>query len=187
MATNAESAGSSHESEHRSGKGGRWGAGRIALVVLASLIVLFFLVQLLPFGRDHSSPPVTAEPAWPNLEAQVIARRACYDCHSNETNWPWYSNIVPISLWVSHDVDEAREALNFSEWDRSQPSIDEVRETLGEGSMPPGYYKLFHSGAKLTEEEQQQLLTALEQMWVTDPAASTTGEAGSGETGDTEG
>lgn len=171
MATNAESTAPSPESEDRSSKGGRWGVGRMVVVALASLVVLFFLAQLLPLGRDHSAPPVTAEPTWSSLEAQVIARKACYDCHSNETNWPWYSNIVPISLWVSHDVDEARDALNFSEWDRSQPSIDEVRETLGEGSMPPGYYSFFHPGAKLTDEEQQQLLTALEQMWATDPPA----------------
>ena len=88
---------------------------------------------------------------------------------------------------VSRDVTEAREALNFSEWDQAQPSIDEMRETVGEGSMPPGYYELFHSDAKLTEGEQQLLLTALEQMWVTDPPASTTGEAESGEVGETEG
>jgi hypothetical protein len=147
----------------------RWGAGRITLVVLGSLVVLFLLIQLLPLGRDHSAPPVTAEPTWPSLEAKVLARRACYDCHSNETSWPWYSNIVPVSLLVSHDVDEARGALNFSEWDRAQPELREITEAIGEGSMPPPYYKWFHPDAKLTTAERQQLVAGLDQMWATNP------------------
>ena len=88
----------------------RW----IGLAVLA-LVLLFGLIQLLPYGHNHNNPPVQQEPAWDSPQTQALAKRACYDCHSNESVWPSYSNVAPISWLVQHDVDDGRRRLNLSE------------------------------------------------------------------------
>jgi len=123
---------------------------------LAILFGSLLVIQVIPYGRDHSNPPVIAEPAWDSAETRKLAVRACYDCHSNETVWPWYSNVAPLSWMVQRDVEEGRETLNFSEWNRPQEG-DESAETVREGSMPPGTYLLTHPDARLTDAE----LTAL--------------------------
>jgi hypothetical protein len=127
----------------------RWGV----VVIVGGLL----LIQLVPYGRDHDNPPVVAEPAWDSPQTRELAVRACYDCHSNETEWPWYSNVAPISWLVQRDVDEGREELDFSEWNLSQEG-DESAETVREGSMPPSQYLLTHPEARLTDAE----LAALE-------------------------
>ncbi len=125
---------------------------------LGVLLAGFLLIQLVPYGRDHENPPVVAEPAWDSPQTRESAVRACFDCHSNETVWPWYSNIAPFSWLVQRDVDEGREHLNYSEWNRPQEG-DESAETVREGSMPPNYYTWTHSDARLTDAE----LSALEE------------------------
>ena len=119
------------------------------VLVLAALAVA---IQFVPYGRDHSNPPVTEEPVWDSAETRELAVRACFDCHSNETEWPWYSNIAPISWLTQHDVDEGREHLNYSEWNRSQEG-EESAETVREGSMPPWVFTLTHPDARLTDAE----------------------------------
>ncbi|HEX2864506.1 MAG TPA: heme-binding domain-containing protein, partial [Deinococcales bacterium] len=84
---------------------------------LLALLAAFLLIQLVPYGRAHAAPAVTGEPAWP-AGARQLAVRACFDCHSNQTVWPWYSNIAPVSWLVQHDVDEGRHWLNFSQWNQ---------------------------------------------------------------------
>jgi mono/diheme cytochrome c family protein len=126
----------------------KWGA--------IGLLGVFLLIQLVPYGRDHESPAVVAEPSWDSPQTRELAVRACYDCHSNETTWPWYSNVAPLSWLTQHDVDEGRERLNFSEWNRPQRA-GESAETVREGEMPPPYYLVTHSDARLTDAE----LTAL--------------------------
>ena len=123
---------------------------------LASLIGVLVIIQVVPYGRDHTNPPVVEEPVWDSTRTRDLAVRACFDCHSNETVWPWYSNVAPLSWLVQRDVDEGREELNLSEWDRPQEG-EESAETVREGSMPPGQYLLTHPGARLTDAE----LTAL--------------------------
>lgn len=126
---------------------------------------LLLVLQLVPYGRDHTNPPVRAEPAWPSPEVRALAVRACFDCHSNETRWPWYSNVAPVSWLVSNHVDEGRHELNFSEFDRPQKHAKDAAEELEEGEMPlPGYVAL-HAEAKLTEAEKQQLQAALTAMF----------------------
>ncbi|MEX2134878.1 MAG: heme-binding domain-containing protein [Acidimicrobiia bacterium] len=93
-----------------------------------------------------------------------MAVRACFDCHSNETEWPWYTNIAPISWLIQSDVDEGREELNFSEWDREQEG-EEAAETVREGSMPPNAYLLTHPTARLTEAELAELIDGLLEMF----------------------
>lgn len=145
----------------------RWTLGRTVLVVLAVAIGLLLLIQLVPIGRDHSAPPISSQPSWPDTETEDLARAACFDCHSNETVWPWYSNVAPFSWFVSHDVEEGRARLNFSEWNRPQPELREIVETIQEGDMPPSPYVMLHSSAELTDQQKAMLIAAMDQMWAT--------------------
>ena len=121
-------------------------------------IILFGLIQLIPYGRDHSNPSVIAEPAWDSTATRDLAVRACYDCHSNETVWPWYSSIAPVSWLVQNHTDEGREELNFSEWGVRPYEIDELSESIIEGEMPMPSYLITHAEARLSDAEKQQLM-----------------------------
>ncbi len=125
-------------------------AGAIALIV----------VQAVPYGREHTNPPVLVEPVWDSRETRTLAVAACFDCHSNETEWPWYSNIAPMSWALQRDVDSGRDELNFSEWDGEQEG-DEAAETVRDGSMPPFQYRLAHPGARLTKDQVNRLIAGL--------------------------
>jgi hypothetical protein len=83
---------------------------------------------------------------------------------SNETKWPWYTNVAPMSWLVQHDVADGRATMNFSEWGQSMPQPDEVAGAVEGGSMPPLQYKLIHSGGRLNDQERTQLASALSQM-----------------------
>jgi Haem-binding domain len=124
------------------------------------MLGLLVVVQVVPYGRDHTNPPVIAEPLWDSSQTRELAVRACFDCHSNETVWPWYSNVAPLSWLVQRDVVEGREELNFSEWDRPQEG-DESAETVREGTMPPSSYLLTHPDARLTDAELATLTDGL--------------------------
>ncbi|MBL8897332.1 MAG: heme-binding domain-containing protein, partial [Planctomycetes bacterium] len=89
------------------------------------------------------------------------AVRACFDCHSNETRWPWYSNVAPISWLVQRDVDEGRAELNFSRFDQPQKEAHESAEVVLEGEMPPWFYLPTHPEARLTADEQAELVRGL--------------------------
>jgi mono/diheme cytochrome c family protein len=110
-------------------KGNRWSRAswpkRLGWIAIG-LFGLFLLIQLVPYGRDHANPPVTKSPAFVGAQTEQLFNTACGDCHSNLTTWPWYSNVAPVSWLVQSDVDEGRGVMNFSEWDKPQPSIDEV-------------------------------------------------------------
>lgn len=120
----------------------------------------FLLIQLIPYGRAHDNPPTITEPAWDSTQTRELAVRACFDCHSNETTWPWYSNVAPLSWWLQRDVDEGREELNLSEWNRPQEG-DEAAESVREGWMPPAAYGLLHPDGRLTDTELDALATGL--------------------------
>ncbi|MDF1799772.1 MAG: heme-binding domain-containing protein [Planctomycetota bacterium] len=125
-----------------------------------ALVALLVLIQLVPV--DTENPEVTAEVDAPT-EVLEILRRACYDCHSNETVWPWYTHLAPVNFLVAHDVEEGREHLNFSEWDRYDPErrahkISEVWEEVEEGEMPLWFYTPLHPEAELSAAD----LAALE-------------------------
>nr|WP_290670514.1 heme-binding domain-containing protein [Ardenticatena sp.] len=122
---------------------------------------LFVLIQFIPYGREHTNLPVVQEPAWDSPQTRELARRACFDCHSNETVWPWYSNVAPVSWLIQRDVDEGRQKLNFSEWNRPQDELDEITEVVREGEMPPMYYVLLHPQAKLSQTEKEALIAGL--------------------------
>src|SRR5690348_18457917 len=101
---------------------------RVVLGLVLAAIVLFGLIQLIPYGHNHTNPPVAQEPTWDSPQTRDLAVRACFDCHSNETVWPWYSNIAPLSWLIQHDVDEGRQNLNFSDWNGSQRRANQAAD-----------------------------------------------------------
>lgn len=125
-------------------------------------LVLFAAIQLVPYGWRHPNPPVSQDAPWPDGEAERIARSSCYDCHSNETDWPVYSYVAPMSWLVRRDVESGRDKLNFSEWDRDDGDADKAIETILEGSMPPDRYTLIHRDARLTDAEADRIVAPLE-------------------------
>ncbi len=131
---------------------------------LGALVVLAVAIQLVPYGHDHTNPPVHQEPAWDNPMSRGLAARACYDCHSNQTVWPWYARIAPVSWLIQRDVATGRQRLNFSEWDQPQRGTrpQSVDRRIQRGSMPPWYYVLMHSQAKLSDAEKQTLMQGLD-------------------------
>ena len=127
-------------------------------IVLAVVVVLVGM-QFIPVNR--SNPPVEEEiPVSPEVKA--ILKRACYDCHSNETIWPGYSRVAPVSWLLAWDVREGREELNFSTWNRySQKKRDkiikEIWEEVQEGEMPPWFYLPLHPEARLSDSDRTVL------------------------------
>jgi len=119
----------------------------------------FLLAQFRPVQRTN--PPVKGEvSAPPGIEATL--RRACYDCHSNETRWPWYSRVAPISWLAAHDVELGRKEINFSEWGEYYPAtrkrkLQWMNRALRQEAMPPWSYRIVHPGARLTEAERAAL------------------------------
>lgn len=139
---------------------------KLALAVLGVALVLFLVIQVVPYGRDHDNPPVVSEPAWDNPQTEQLAEAACYDCHSNETAWPWYSYVAPMSWMLQRHVDEGRAELNFSEWglqreDGEGEEAEELVETILEGEMPPASYLPLHPEARLSAAEKEALAQGL--------------------------
>lgn len=130
-------------------------------VVAAVVAVLLVAVQLVPYGRSHSNPTPTGAPSWDSPQTESLARRACFDCHSNESKWPWYSSVAPISWRIQKHVDEGRAKLNYSMFDRVQEEAGESAETVRKGTMPPWDYLLAHPNARLTEAEKKALVQGL--------------------------
>lgn len=135
-----------------------------SFVAIAAVAVLglVLVAQLVPYGRAHSNPPILAEPAWNSPATRALAERACFDCHSNQTRWPWYSHVAPMSWLVQNHVDEGREVLNFSDWNRGNGEADEAAKTVRENEMPPRSYMLMHPEARLTAAEREQLARGLD-------------------------
>ena len=133
----------------------------IPVVLLLLGVCAFLALQLVPYGRDHSNPPVKREPTWDSPQTRALAKRACFDCHSNEVVWPWYSNLAPVSWLVSRDVVKGRAELNFSEWGGGEES-EEIVEEIQKGKMPEPKYLIMHPEAKLTPAEKQQLIQGIQ-------------------------
>jgi mono/diheme cytochrome c family protein len=129
-------------------------------IVLAGGIV-FIAMQLVPYGHAHTNPPVTSEPQWDSPQTRELAKRACFDCHSSETVWPWYSNIAPVSWLIQHDVDEGRSRMNFSQWNLPQRETRGAARQVERGEMPPPQYLLLHPSANLSPAEKQVLIQGL--------------------------
>jgi hypothetical protein len=124
----------------------------------------FLVIQLVPYGWEHPNPPVVQDAPWPSAPAEGLARSSCYDCHSNEVEWPLQAYVAPASWLVRRDVDLGRDELNFSEWDDHDSEADDAAEAVLDGSMPPRRYTLLHPDAALSDAEKQSLAAALEAM-----------------------
>ncbi len=120
----------------------------------------FLVIQFLPI-RLRTNPPVVQEPAWDNPETRALMERACYDCHSNETKWPAYAYVAPVSWLIVGEVNHGRHELNFSRWGTGENEIDEAVELIFENEMPPRQYLLLHPEAQLNEAEVEQLVAGI--------------------------
>lgn len=158
---------------------------RLSLFVL---LVLFAAAQFVPVARTN--PPVDpaqtflalASPPAPVAQA---FDRSCRDCHSNQTTWPWYSRVAPVSWLLAEDVHEGRAHLNFSEWGklddrRASRKLEEICEEVRSGAMPQRKYTLLHPGAKLTGQEVKAICGWAEQVRAQGKAAGGGRKAGDG-------
>jgi hypothetical protein len=131
-----------------------------------SIIVVLVVIQFIRI--DSTNPPVDSDIPTSTAVKSVL-RRACYDCHSNETEWPWYSRIAPISWLLAWDVRDGRAELNFSTWNLygTQQQLEKLKESwdvIAEGKMPPWYYLRLHPEAQLSAAERVLL-----RQWATPP------------------
>ncbi len=125
--------------------------------IFYALIVLFVAIQFIPVERTN--PPVTQNVKWDSQKTEATAKKACYDCHSNETVWPWYSYVAPIKFLVSKDVNEGREHLNFSTGNLED--ADEAAEEVQKGKMPMKIYTFTHPEAVLNDQEKNEFIIGL--------------------------
>jgi hypothetical protein len=130
----------------------------------------------------YDNPPTTREIEWDSPRTEELARRACYDCHSNETHWYATAYLPIIGSIITHDVHKARCEMNFSEWDGPQAEAEEAPEAIREGEMPLGLYRWAHKDARLTDAEAEELAAGFERTFAADPPLS--GEACGGDDDD---
>ena len=162
---------------------------KLAVSLLAIILLGFVAIQFIPVNRTN--PPTVREPNWDSAQTRALAKRACFDCHSNETQWPWYANIAPVSWMVADHVIEGRAALNLSEWDgtlgetnrergeaeerneweeegeaeegeEAENASEEMVEQIQSGEMPLWEYLMLHPEARLTPAETKALINGLE-------------------------
>jgi hypothetical protein len=139
-------------------------------LVKTTLLTVAGLALAIQFVRpERSNPPVTREARWSSEATAELARQTCYDCHSNETQWPWYSSVAPVSWLVARDVVEGREHLNFSEWDQPNDGLDGIVEVVESAEMPPRKYVLMHPEARLDDATRAALLRGLQATLASDP------------------
>ena len=126
--------------------------------LIALLVLVLIGIQFIPVERTN---PLVVYDIDAPANIKTVLKKACYDCHSNETEWAWYTEIAPLSFLTVKDVNEGREHLNFSEWGKYTNKLgqvkDEIWEEVREEHMPPWMYRVVHSDAKLSQEEKDVL------------------------------
>jgi len=132
----------------------------LVAIGLAFIAMQFFRPEKTNPVVDETKTIAAAAPMPPEVSA--IITRACYDCHSHQTRWPWYSNVAPVSWFVIGHVNDARKHLNFSEWAAYDPKrmkrkLEEIKEEVEDGAMPLPSYLPLHPDAKLSPEDVQAL------------------------------
>jgi hypothetical protein len=135
---------------------------KITFIVIVGLLLLSQLYRPERFTTaEITSDHITKKLVVPaNVES--IMKRSCYDCHSNHTKWPWYSNIAPASWLLVYDIESAKKEMNFSEWGKMSESKREIKlesicEEIEEGEMPLPRYLILHPDAKLSEDDKKVL------------------------------
>jgi hypothetical protein len=141
-------------------------------IVIGVIVVLILIQSIRP---SRTNPPVIESRG---LEAhvlvpipvQVVLMRACYNCHSSATVWPWYSNVAPVSWLIANDVNTARGHINFQDWE-AQINEQEGKEHLGlicklirNGTMPPAKYRIMHEDANISPDEVNTVCTWSQQV-----------------------
>ena len=139
------------------------------IIIVAGVIILTVVSIFL-----ETNPAVVKEPNWDSPQTRDLAVRACFDCHSNQTQWPWYTKL-PVGAWLAAaDTVGGRQSLNFSEWGvapsgvlgagggEAGTSMDRIVRVIQNGSMPPGIYTMMHPNAILNDQEKQQLIDGLQ-------------------------
>ena len=136
---------------------------RLLLVFLAATVGTLVVIQAIPYGKNHTNPPINGEPAWSSPRTRELMVRACFGCHSNEVEYPSYASVAPISWVVQSHIDEGRSKVNYQEWNERQRGGHDTIEVIQNGSMPPSYYTTFgrHPEAKLTPAEVAELIAGL--------------------------
>ena len=132
-----------------------------------ALLILLLVMQL--FRIDKTNPPADFSKDFitltqPPPEIAGMLKTSCYDCHSNATTYPWYTNVAPISWWIKHHINDGRKHLNFSIWGsytsrKADHKLEECVEMTEEGEMPMTSYTLLHGKAKLSKEQQAALVS----------------------------
>jgi hypothetical protein len=145
---------------------GRTGAGpgfAIGSLVVSGLVV-FGLIQLVPYGRDRTQPPITGEPQWASAETRTLMVSACFHCHASEVEYPAYANVAPASWAVQSHINGGRSHVNYQQFATDPGNADETIEVIRDGSMPPAYFTRFGNNpeAALTDEQKAALIAGLE-------------------------
>lgn len=138
---------------------------RITLIVVGVIVVVFVLFQIIPWGNivpafARTNPPVERQIQWDSPQTEQLMRTACFDCHSNETAWPWYTQIAPVSWLMAKDVNEGRKEFNLSAT-RTELEGDEMIEQIERGAMPPRLYTLMHPDANLSDQQKADLIAGI--------------------------
>ena len=130
--------------------------------IIGILILAFIASQFVPYGKNHTNPKSIAEPKWDTPKTRATFIRLCGDCHSNETKWPIYSKVAPVSWLIQNDVDEGREHLNISEWGvQKRNQGDDAANEYEMGEMPPLMYSLPRPQNKLSQKEKDEFISGL--------------------------
>lgn len=131
--------------------------------ILIAIIAILVVIQFIPHEMSTAEVNPVEEFSSDNEELTNILQTACYDCHSNETTYPWYASIAPVNYWLDGHVEHGREHLNFSEWN-TYPIADqrhaakEIVEVVEKKEMPMLFYWLIHWDAKLTDAERKVIV-----------------------------
>jgi hypothetical protein len=145
--------------------------GRFSTAILCAPAIALLVAQFVRL--DRSNPSVHGDLSAPPVVKEAF-QRSCYDCHSNQTRWPWYSAVAPPSWWIHYEVDEGRKRLNFSSWTDyvSDPGtedqkLSEIARLIASDAMPPWYYRAMHPDARLTQPERAAIAR-----WIVDERSS---------------
>jgi len=133
-------------------------------ILVVMIFIILVAIQFIPV--TYTNPPVINEPNWDSPETRALVARACFDCHSNETDLPWYSTIAPVSWLIYRDINAGREEMNFSEWrmesKKVEHLVEKIEKVIKKGEMPPWFYLPMHPKAKLSVDEKELLIEGLQ-------------------------
>ncbi len=140
----------------------------VGFVLLFALVVIQFFPKNYPANLAADENDIVSYHHVPEDVAKIL-ETSCYDCHSNQVTYPWYSYVAPVSFLMSHDIHEGKEELNFSEWGKYEKKrmikkLDEIAEEVEEGEMPLPIYQVIHGNARLSEEQREKLVEWAEKL-----------------------